>query len=91
MPNRVLKFFREAIQPWTTAPEPPPFNKAVPGGYMVFMDENEQVILYAKPWPYLGVPNDDRTNSTTWLIEGQYYAPSHRDTNGNWIFRRCVN
>ena len=90
MPSRVLQFLRDSVSPWGSAPEPPPFIKDVPGGYALFMDENESAILYAKPWPYLGCPNDDRTNSTTWLIDGQRYAPSRRDEKGNWIFRRCV-
>ena len=91
MPSRVLAFIRDAIKPWQLAPEPPVINKNVPGGYAIFMDENESAILYAKPWPYLGCPSDDMTGSTTWRIEGQSYAPSHRDASGNWIFRRCVN
>lgn len=90
MPNRVLKFFREAVQPWIDVPEPPPFVKDVPGAFALFMDENEQAVIYKKDWPYLGCPNDDRTNSTTWLIDGQYYAPSRRDADGNWIFRRVT-
>ena len=87
MPNRVLQFVRDLL---TGIPEPPPFDRNVPGGRAYFMDENETAMLYQKPWPYLGCPVDDRTNSTTWLIEGQYYAPVRRDERGNWIFRRCA-
>lgn len=90
--DRVVSIFdwarRVAIPPDT--PEPPPFNKDVPGAYAIFMDEDEKTVLYAKPWPYLGIPNDDRTNSIIWNIDGQYYGPSHRDAKGNWIFRRCA-
>lgn len=89
MPNRVLAFVRKSLG-YADAPEPPPFDKNVPGGYIFFMDEDEQIACYAKPWPYLGCPIDDRTNSTIWLIDGQRYAPSRRDERGNWIFRRCV-
>ena len=86
----LLAYVKEKIAAYKKAPLPPPFIKDVPGGYVVFMDENEIEVLYAKPWPYLGCPNDDRTNSTTWLIDGQYYTPARRDAAGNWIFRRCV-
>lgn len=91
MPSRVLTFaraVRDFIVP-PNVPEPPPFDRNVPGAYALFYDENEADLLFAKPWPYLGCPNDDRTNSTTWLIEGQRFGPSHRDDRGNWIFRRC--
>ena len=89
MANRVLAFVRDLLP--KSVPEPPPFNKNVPGAFVFFMDENEETLLYQKPWPYLGCPVDDRTNSTTWLIGKQYFAPSRRDARGNWIFRRCVN
>lgn len=70
-------------------PEPPPVLREVPGTYAVWMDEDERTVLYAKPWPYQGCPSDDRTLSTTWLIEGQLFGASRRDLHGNWIFRRC--
>lgn len=90
MPSRVLDFFRSIIPRSETAPEPPPVEKNAPGAVAYFMDENERVVLYQKPWPYVGCPSDDRTNSTTWLIHGQSFGPSRRDTAGNWIFRRCA-
>lgn len=89
MPSRVLAFVRDFLAP-TVAPEPPPLQKAFPGAIAYFMDEDERIVLYQKPNPYLGCPVDERTNSTTWLIGGQYFGPSHRDVNGNWIFRRCA-
>ena len=72
------------------APEPPPIVKAAPGAYALFYDENERDLLYAKPWPYTGVPVDDRTNRSEWSIEGQLFTPSHRAPNGDWIFRRTL-
>lgn len=89
MPSRVLAFIRRIVIPGN-APEPPVIDRNVPGAFAIFMDEDEQEILYAKRWPFLGVPNDERTNSTTWLIEGQVFGPSRRDEQGNWIFRRCA-
>lgn len=89
MPNRVLAFVR-SLSGRTAAPEPPVIDKNVPGAVAFFMDEDERTVLYQKPWPYRACPSDDNTNSTTWLIGKQYYAPSHRDAAGNWIFRRCV-
>ena len=70
-------------------PEPPPIERASPGGYAYFLDENEQQVLYAKPWPYTGCPFDERTNSTTWKIDGRLFTPSHR-RGGHWIFRRVA-
>ena len=90
MPSRVVAFVQRFVTGAAAPPAPPPFDKNVPGAFMFFMDEDEKTILYQQSWPYLGCPVDDRTNSTTWLIGGQYYAPSRRDEKGNWIFRRCV-
>lgn len=89
-PNRVLAFVKNLVTPASTPPEPPPLVKDIPGAFAYFMDEDEAVVLYQQAWPYLGCPTDDRTNSTTWLIDGQTYNPSRRDARGNWIFRRCV-
>lgn len=90
MAGRVLTFLRRIIVP-AQAPEPPPIIKAAPGSYALFMDEDEQTVLYAKPWPYTGVPVDDRTNTSQWMIDGRCFGPSRRDEQGNWIFRRCRN
>ncbi len=76
------------------APAPPPFIPPVPQtASALFMDEDERVVLYQQPWPYFGCPVDERrkSGSTTWIIDGQQFNPSHRDAHGNWIFRRCVN
>ena len=73
-----------------SVPAPPAFSKEVPGAYAIFCDEHEQMVLYAKTWPYLGCPIDERTGSTEWLIDGGRYGPARRDHRGNWIFRRCV-
>ena len=89
LPNPVLAFVRRALR-LQDAPEPPPIERESIGGYAYFMDENMEGVLYAKEWPYTGCPSDDRTRSTTWLIEGQKFVPSHRKE-GNWIFRRISN
>lgn len=68
-------------------PKPPEFVKNFPGSVAYFLDENEQAILYAMPWPYLGCPHDERTNSVRWHIGGQHFVPSRRDRQGNWFFR----
>lgn len=87
MANRVLSFLLNVIARDTT-PEPPPVEHAAPGAFALFMDEDEQEVLYRKAWPYVGAPTDERTNSTHWRIEGQSFHPSRRDDNGDWIFRR---
>lgn len=89
MANRVLAFVRNLVTR-SAAPEPPPIVRDVPGGMHYFMDEDEATVIYQRPWPYVGCPTDERTNSVVWLIDGQSYAPSRRDENGNWIFRRCA-
>ncbi len=89
--DRVVSIFdraRKFVLP-PGIPEPPPIDKTGTG-YALFMDESETTILYAKALQGPGVPSDDRTNSTMWLIEGQYYGPSRKDAFGNWIFRRCA-
>lgn len=88
MANPVLAFVRRVLR--LDAPEPPPIERASPGGFAYFMDENLEGLLYAKEWPFVGCPSDDRTRSTTWLIEGQKFVPSHR-RGGNWFFRRVSN
>lgn len=92
MPSRVVQFVKRAfgVIDVSNVPTPPPYNKNVPGAYALFMDEDEREILYAKPWPYIGCPTDDRTGSTHWLIEGQRFGPARQDLQGNWIFRRMV-
>lgn len=87
MPSRVLDFVRGLVGS-AAAPAPPPVVKAAPGAVAYFMDEHEIDVVYEKPWPFVGCPVDERTNSTTWLIDGKLYAPSRRDVAGNWIFRR---
>jgi hypothetical protein len=71
-------------------PEPPPLAPPVDGGYALYMDEDEATILYAKALVGRGIPTDERTNSTMWLIDGQYFGPSRQDGYGNWIFRRVT-
>ena len=88
MANRVLAFVRRAVG-LEGAPAPPPMPREAPGAYALFMDENEVGLLYSKPWPFVGCPTDERTNTTQWLIDGQVFGPSRRDAQGNWIFRRC--
>ena len=94
MPNPVLRFVegvREALRKRILkAPEPPTKPRSVPGAFAVFMDENEKEILYQKPWPYSGVPTDDHTGRSEWMIEGRLFTASRRDRHGNWIFRRCT-
>lgn len=82
----VLQFLRRTLK-LDHIPKPPERVKDVPGGYALFMDEDEREVLYAKPWPHVGCPQDDSTLSTTWQIDGKRYYPSRRE-NGNWIFRR---
>lgn len=92
MPSRVLAFLRDGVREGVRkifAPEPPPIVKAAPGAYALFYDEDERDLLYAKAWPYTGVPVDERTNRSEWLIEGQFFNASRRAPNGDWIFRRC--
>ena len=89
MANRVLAFVRDLGRRFLGVPEPPPVIHDFPGAYALFMDETEQDLLYAKPWPYLGVPIDERTNRAEWVIGGHCFTPSHRQPNGDWIFRRC--
>ena len=88
MANPVLAFVRRALR--LDIPEPPSIERASPGGFAYFFDENLEQLLYAKEWPFVGCPSDDRTRSTTWLIEGQKYVPSHRK-DGHWYFRRISN
>lgn len=85
--NRVLAFVRRAFG-FGDIPEPPAKVTESVGGYALFMDEDERVLLYAKEWPWVGVPHDDHTNSPIWAIDGQRFEPSRRDATGNWIFRR---
>lgn len=84
---KILQFFKRSLR-IDQVPEPPAIVRDVRGAYALFMDEDEAEVLYAKPWPYVGCPQDERTNSTTWLIDGSRYYPARRDENGNWIFRR---
>ncbi len=92
--DRVVSIFdrarRFALPPNVGAP--PPYDRDIwkAGGYALFMDEHEATILYAEALKGPGVPNDERTNSTMWLINGSYYGPSRKDDFGNWIFRRVT-
>lgn len=70
------------------APAPPSVVKSAPGAVAYFMDEHEIEVIYEMPWPRVGCPVDERTNSTTWLLDGKLYAAARRDEAGNWIFRR---
>ena len=92
MPNRVLAFVRRLVASQAVAPEPPPVKKDFPGAFVYFMDEDEQTVLYRKPWPHLGMPFDDDYAVTPgmWLIGKQWFGASRRDADGNWIFRRCA-
>ena len=89
MPNRVLAFVRRALRGFDEYPAPPPIVREAPGGYALFMDENETTVLYAKPWAFTGVPIDDRTNRSEWLIDGHLFTASRRE-GSNWIFRRTA-
>jgi len=92
MPARVLAFARRIggfIVP-ANVPEPPRVVRDVPGAYALFMDDSEQDVIYAMSWPHLGVPIDERTNRSDWIIDGQTFCASRRDAQGNWIFRRCA-
>ena len=75
------------------ASTPEPIETVQPnrGGYALFYDEDERVLLFAKVWPHTGVPQCPATNSSTWVIESRTFVPSRRDTWGNWVFRRCGN
>ena len=61
----------------------------IDGGYALFMDGDEQRILYAVPWEYSGVPVCPQTNRSVGLIHRREFVPSRRDAYGNWIFR-CI-
>lgn len=89
--DRVVSIFDRARR-YVLPPniEPPPAVDRRVGGYALFMDEHEEDILYAKALDGPGVPTDERTNSTMWLIDGQSFGPSRRDEFGNWIFRRTT-
>lgn len=91
MPNRVLAFVRRSLG-FDVYQEPPPVVRESPNGYVLFMDESEQQILYSLKWPHTGLPHDDRNRRAglEWEINGQYFCPARRE-GGNWIFRRCTN
>ncbi len=93
--DRVVSIFDRARKSFTVPPNvpaPPPYDREIwkAGGYALFMDEHEATILYAKPLEGPGVPNDERTNSSMWNIDGSFFGPSRRDEFGNWIFRRTA-
>lgn len=92
--GRVLAFVRRLTQSdIERAPTPPPIPAVPVTAHVLFMDEDEAVIIYQMPWPYRGMPYHNayrRGPSITWVIAGQSFNPARRDeVTGNWIYRRC--
>jgi hypothetical protein len=91
--GRVLAFVRRLTRSEIEQyPAPPPVQQHWPEAHVLFMDEDEREIRYQMPWPYLGLPHDERTKArgVTWTIDGQLFNPARRDPQtGNWIFRQC--